>query len=333
MNLRSHIEINQTLKAFFDSSADVTPTVFKLFTQSVFAGHESLLALEWIPRITANNRSFYEQLLGSGFTIRVPDGKQGMMPAPPSSEHFPIAYVEPFQDNEHVVGFDVSSNPMANQTIQLARDTGETTVTDISRLEQDLNKRPGAVIYTPVYEQHSVLNTLEQRRQYLRGFVASVLLVGNEVKEVKRHFDNLQIQLKITDAGTELFNEFAGTSTLQPGFPPLEKNTQLSLANRTWNVTYRAAPQFYDTQISWNIWWLILGGFLMTGLTGLGLLMLTGRTMQTEGIVKIRTQELEKEIARRKKIIQQHNDHYKVLQAHRQSSAFVRHTRINRNNR
>ena len=314
-NLRSHIEINQTLKAFFDSSAVVTPTVFKLFTKSVFAGHESLLALEWIPRITANNRSFYEQLLGSGFTIRVTDGKQGMMPASSNSEHFPIAYVEPFQDNEHVVGFDVSSNPMANQVIQLARDTGETTVTDISLLEQDLNKRPGAVIYTPVYEQHSVLNTLEQRRQYLRGFVASVLLVGNEVKEVKRHFDNLQIQLKITDAGTELFNEFADTSPLQPGFSPLEKNTHLSLANRTWNVTYRAAPQFYDTQISWNIWWLILGGFLMTGLTGLGLLMLTGRTMQTEGIVKIRTQELEKEIARRKKIIQQHNDHYRVLQA------------------
>ena len=313
-NLRSHIEINQTLKAFFDSSAHVTPTVFKLFTKSVFAGHESLLALEWIPRITANNRSFYEQLLGPGFSIWVPDGKQGVMPASPNSEHFPIAYVEPFQDNDHVVGFDVSSNPMANQAIQLARDTGETTATDISPLEQDLNKRPGAVIYTPVYEQHSVLNTLEQRRQYLRGFVASVLLVGNEVKEVKRHFDNLQIQIKITDAGTELFNEFAGISPLQPGFPALEKNTSLSLANRTWNVTYRAAPQFYDTQISWNTWWLILGGFLVTGLTGLGLLMLTGRTMQTEGIVKIRTQELENEIARRKKIIQQHNDHNKVLQ-------------------
>jgi diguanylate cyclase (GGDEF)-like protein len=42
--------------------------------------------------------------------------------------------------------------------------------------------------------------------------------------------------------------------------------------------------------------------------------MLTGRTMQTEGIVKIRTQELEKEIASRKKIIQQRNDHNKVLQ-------------------
>ena len=76
--INRHIEINQTLKGFFDSSINVTPNEFKLFTQSVFSDHEAILALEWIPRITANNRSFYEQLLGPGFTIRAPDGKQGM---------------------------------------------------------------------------------------------------------------------------------------------------------------------------------------------------------------------------------------------------------------
>jgi CHASE1-domain containing sensor protein len=314
--LSRHIEMNRTLKAFFDSSINVTPDEFKLFTQNVFADHKTLLALEWIPRITGSNRSFYEQLLGPGFTIRAPDGKQGMLPVPPRSEYFPIAYVEPFQGNERAFGFDISTNPIAYRTIQMARDTGETTVTDMIHLVQDPQKRPGAVIYSPVYQPyHQAMDTLEQRHQYLRGFVASVLLVGNEINEVKRHFDNLQILLKITDGGDELFNEKADTSRLTLDFPILEKTAQLPLANRIWNVTYRAAPQFYQTQISWNIWWLILGGFLLTGLTGLGLLMLTGRTMQTEGIVKIRTQELEKEIAGRKKIIQQRNDHNKVLQA------------------
>ncbi len=41
--LNRQIEINQTLKAFFDSSSNVTPKDFKLFTQSVFAGHKTLL--------------------------------------------------------------------------------------------------------------------------------------------------------------------------------------------------------------------------------------------------------------------------------------------------
>ena len=313
--INRHIEINQTLKGFFDSSINVTPNDFKLFTQSVFSNHKAILALEWIPRITTINRSFYEQILGPGFAIRAADGKQGMQPVSLRSEYFPIAYVEPFQGNERAFGFDISTNQMAYQAIQMARNTGETTVTDLIDLVQEPKNSPGAVIYSPVYQSHKILNTLEQRRQYLRGFVASVLLVGNEVNEVKSHFDNLQILLKITDGALELFNETADISTLNLDFQALEKTIQLPLANRIWSITYRAAPQFYQTQISWNIWWLILGGFLLTGLTGLGLLMLTGRTMQTEDIVKIRTQELEKEITWRKKIIQQHNDHNKVLQA------------------
>jgi CHASE1-domain containing sensor protein len=222
--LNRHIYINQTLKAFFDSSDNVTPAEFKSFTQNVFAGHEHLLALEWIPRIIANNRSFYERLLGPGFTIRVPDDKQGMQPAPPRSEHFPIAYVEPFHGNERAFGFDVSNNPTAYQAIQMAGDTGETTVTDIVHLVQDPENRTGAVIYSPVYQAHQTLNTLEQRRNYLIGFVASVLLVGNEVNEVKRRFDNLQVLLKITNEGVELFNETDDTSTLKLSFPALEKN-------------------------------------------------------------------------------------------------------------
>jgi CHASE1-domain containing sensor protein len=232
--INRHIEINHTLKAFFDSSIDVTPEEFKLFTQSVFASHETLVALEWIPRITANNRSFYEQLLGPGFTFRVPDGKQGVLPVSLYREHFPIAYVEPFQGNERAFGFDVSNNPMAYLAIQLARDTGGTAVTDMSHLMQEPENRPGVVIYSPVYQLYKTLNTLEQRRQYLRGFVASVLLAGNEVNEVKRHFDNLQVLLKISDGGVELFNETAGTSTLNLDFQALEKTMLLPLANRIW---------------------------------------------------------------------------------------------------
>lgn len=145
--INRHIEINQTLKAFFDSSNTVTPAEFKLFTHRVFSGDEALRALEWIPRVTAANRSYYEQLLGPDFSIREPGDKQAMMPASPRAEHFPIAYVEPFQGNERAQGFDVASNPRAYQALQLARDAGETVATGIIHLVQDAEKRPGAVIY------------------------------------------------------------------------------------------------------------------------------------------------------------------------------------------
>lgn len=310
-----HVGINRTLKAFFENSSEITPDQFKAFTHTIFDGQSNLQALEWIPRVTADTRHFYEALLGPSFIIKVPDDKYAMQPAPLREEYFPIAYLEPFQGNERAFGFDISSNPTAYKAIQSARDSGKTTITKRIHLIQDPNNSPAAVIYTPVYQSHQALKTPEQRRESLRGFAASVLLIGNEVSEVKSRFMHLQLFLKITDENTELFSEIADKAMLELNFPKLEKNLRIKIADRYWNVTYSATPQFYNAQLSWTIWWLILSGLMLTSLMGAGLLMLTSRTMQTEGLVKIRTSELEEEIAERKKIIQQRNDHNKVLQA------------------
>jgi diguanylate cyclase (GGDEF)-like protein len=60
---------------------------------------------------------------------------------------------------------------------------------------------------------------------------------------------------------------------------------------------------------------LLLGGFTVTGIVGCGLLMLTGRTLATENMVRLRTGELEFEINERKRIIQQRDSQNQVLRA------------------
>ena len=305
--IKRHIEANQTLKAFFDSSENVTPTDFKTFAQPLLGSYKALAALEWIPRITTDNPDFYQQQLGSGFIIRIPDAKGNMVAAPPRPEQFPIAYVEPYLGNERAFGFDVSSNPRAALALQQARETGKTTATKTIRLVQDPQQLPGIVIYSPVFSTKPDIG--------LRGYVASVLRVDVDVVAVKQQFDPFSILVTISDEGTELYHDTTDASGIAFGFSVLQKTLSLPLANRVWTVRYQAAPQFYQNQTSWYVWWLILGGFLLTGLTGIGLLMLTGRTMHTEGKVKLRTHELQKEIIRRKKIIRLHNDHNRVLQA------------------
>jgi PAS domain-containing protein len=118
-----------------------------------------------------------------------------------------------------------------------------------------------------------------------------------KITAIKDRFAHLQLLLRIDDAGDELFNEAVHIPTLSLDFPQLEKTSTLQVADRSWRVKYSAAPGFYNEQISWNVWWMILGGFLLTGMSGVGLLMLTGRTLQTEALVKIRTRELDLEIA------------------------------------
>ncbi|PPD49807.1 MAG: diguanylate cyclase [Methylobacter sp.] len=305
------VDITHTLKAFFDSSADISPAEFKTFTHTIFSLHKNIQALEWIPRVTADNRLFYQRLLGTSFVIHGSDGSYN----PSRSESFPIAYVEPYRGNERAFGFDVSSNPVAYKAVQTARDKAQTTLTERVHLIQDTGNYPGVVIYTPVYQANQAVDTVEQRRQYLRGVVAGVLLVGDKVSEVQSQFGHLQLSLKITDGDSELFNDGGSNPALTLDFPKLEKTMRLQVADRLWNVAYTATPRFYSIELSWSVWWLILGCLLLVSLIGLGLLMLTGRAMQTEGIVELRTRELEKEITERKEIILRRNDHNKVLQA------------------
>ena len=294
------VEINQNIKALFDSSNTVTADEFKNFTETLLKNHPNIQALEWIPRINADNRSFYEPALASLFTLPTAVDNQSLQRTPSQPDYFAIAYVETQHDNDHKPDLFISAKSHSSVAIQKTRDTGETAVSGMIRSIHPPYSHTSVVIYSPVYQRHQPLQTPEQRRLQLQGVVANVILVNRLINTVKAQFGHLQLLVKISDADVELVNETVHVPTLALDFPKLEKTLLLQVADHVWNVTYTAAPAFYKNQLSWNIWWLILGGFFLTGLTGVGLLMLTGRTMQTEAIVKTRTKELEQEIIERK---------------------------------
>ncbi|MGZ8095876.1 MAG: EAL domain-containing protein [Methylosarcina sp.] len=298
--LTRYVEINQNIKAFFDSSKTVSAAEFKLFTGTFLNEHPDIKALEWIPRVPAEKRAFYERRWGVSFTRQAPDDKNVGQTAPYQVEYYPIAYAEPLQNNERALGLDITSKAHSYEAIQKARDTAKTTMSKMLHLVQDPSHQPSVVIYTPIYQVHQSIRTVQERREKLTGFVANVFQIHRKIAHVKEQLDHLQLLLKITDADNELFNETVHVPTLSLDFPKLEKSLILSIADRSWRITYTAAPQFYQEQLTWHIWWLILGCYIFTALTGIGLLMLTGRTMQTENVVKIRTQELENEITERK---------------------------------
>lgn len=298
--LTRYVEINQNIKTFFDSSNTVSADEFKYFTGAFLNDHPDIQALEWIPRVPAEKRADYERQWQISFTRQASDNENAVRPAAGQADYYPIIFVEPLQGNERALGLDISSKPYSFEAIQKSVDTATTTVSRMLRLVQDPAGQLGVVVYTPIYQTRQPLRTVQERRDHLSGFVANVFQVHRKIAEVKGQFQRLQLLLKITDADDELFNETVHVPTLSLDFPKLEKSLPLDIADRSWKITYTPAPQFYQEQLTWNVWWLILGCYLFTALTGIGLLMLTGRTMQTENVVKLRTRELESEIAERK---------------------------------
>lgn len=310
-----HLEINRSFKALFSSSHEVTPTEFNIFTQDILNNHPSIQALEWIPKITKENYAHYQQLLGGAFPIHTMDGKAISFPQGYRGEHFPVAYFEPSTNNKSVFGLDLNSESSRNKALQLAKESMTTTATNSIHLVQDKENRPGILVFTPVYRPHQPLLTREQRHQYLLGFIGTAFWVENKINEVKSQFDHLPLQLKITDADGELFIDTINAPKSSLEMTGLEQTKILKVANRQWTVTYYATPQLDGDGPSWNIGWFILIGLLFTGITSSFLLMLTGRTLRTEDLVKIRTLELKKESNERQIIIRQHSDHNQILQA------------------
>ncbi|NOT11813.1 MAG: EAL domain-containing protein [Methylococcaceae bacterium] len=315
IDLDRHLEINNSVKALFESSHEVSADEFKNFTQLVLSNHPNIQALEWLPRITQENYASYPVFASGASAIHTIDGRVEDISTIAGNEFFPVFYTEPNEINKETIGLDASSEPVRLKAIQLARDTEKTMATELIKLQQDKSQRPGIQFFTPVYQLHQPLNTVEQRREYLLGIVSSSFVVASKVNRVKKQFGNLQLQIHITDAGNDLFNDSKPTPLFHTEFTGLTQSLPLIVANRQWNVTYQSTPHFDHEELSRNIWWFVLTGLLVTAITSAFLLMLTGRTLSIQDLVKIRTCELKRESNERQLIIQQHRGHNKILQA------------------
>lgn len=291
--IHHYIEINETLKSFFDSTPGISATQFHQLTLPLLQRHTHIQALEWIPYISNAQRQSYESADGGAHRILDSDDAGQLVPAADRPEYFPIDYVEPRLHNEKARDFNIGSNPLALKAAQHAARTGKTAVTERIRLVQDQYNKAGIAIYTPLYHQHATHETETDRFPTLKGYLACVVRVEDLVSTIEAQLPESQVLLQIRDRNQLLFSNFPSSPRHDLGIIDLQKMSRLRVANETWTILYHPSAAFINAQITWNTWWLLLGGMLFTSLTGSGLLMLTGRTLRTEQLVKIRTQELE----------------------------------------
>jgi diguanylate cyclase (GGDEF)-like protein len=297
--LNSHTAVTQELKSFFDSSQVVTREEFHQFSKTILAQHESIQALEWIPRIFHQQRASFEQLDKQLISINELAANNKIVPAAPREVYFPITFVEPLLSNERALGFDIATKPAALQAVIKAQNTGQTTLNAKITLIQFSKKTQGLVIYSPVYAKNKSLQTPESRKQALEGFATSVFNLETEIAEVKSKIPDLQLRIKIIDGKTILYNDFGSSPAHKINDLALYKQSLLNVADQVWQIVYLPSENFMTQHQSWERWWLLCGCLLFTSLTCISLLMLTGRSLSTEELVKIRTQALHDEVSQR----------------------------------
>jgi signal transduction histidine kinase len=87
-----------------------------------------------------------------------------------------ILYLEPFEDrNLRAFGFDMFSEPVRRKAMQEAMDSNYAAISGkvilVQETENDIQH--GFLIYTPIYYKGMPLNTVEERRAAIRGWIYS----------------------------------------------------------------------------------------------------------------------------------------------------------------
>ena len=200
-------------EAFFASSDSVERDEFQLFADRLrrTTAHRSLVAMEWLPRLTRDGREAFESELRSyagslGF-IKQLDDHGLLVRSDDRSEFFPVTFVEPVNDlNSVAFGLDHACDPSLRKAMDQARDTARPVASErltLFRSSGSANERSGVLVFMPVYRSDTDLETVEQRRESLRGFIACVLRFEAVFQEISNVWPGFDLEFFLQDVSDD----------------------------------------------------------------------------------------------------------------------------------
>jgi PAS domain S-box-containing protein len=155
--LREITEELDHIRSFLLASGPVSRAQFRIFAGEILARHSAIVAVEWAPRVTAEDRAAFERTAReeglSEYRIRVPGPGGGTIVAPPKPDYYPVYYLEPLERNREAVGFDLSSERSLQAAMMRALTTGEPSSTPPIDLVQAIDPGKGFLVLLPVRDR------------------------------------------------------------------------------------------------------------------------------------------------------------------------------------
>jgi signal transduction histidine kinase/CHASE1-domain containing sensor protein len=242
----AQIALLQNTAAMFNTQRDVTPEEFRAYVRNIglTGRYNGTLALAYAARVLPANRAAIErEVRANGFpNFRI---------HPPSQkEAWAILMIEPRSPaNLLAHGYDMAENPVRQNAMAQARDSGGVTMTGRVTLKQDADRvnDPGFLMYCPLYRGGGVPPTEAARRAAFMGFVYSPFRAKEFFGEVFPS-RSLQLWVEIYDE-TNLAPENLLYRNVPSGTPPPPPSLlrPVIVSGRTWMVRYYPQPDFLAT--------------------------------------------------------------------------------------
>ncbi|MCK5715962.1 MAG: PAS domain S-box protein [Thiomargarita sp.] len=225
-------EVLYATAAFYEASNNqVNQQEFNIFVTSFLSRHSYILTLNWVPRISALQRTDFErasQVDSLNFQIIERNDQGAMVSAAKRNEYFPIRYRVSCLSDEQMLGFDFSSETALVEAMNKARDTGIIQAT--TWINSEKTGEFNILAFYPIYQIEDEEN--------LKGFIVGALNLTDIVDTALEYLPNKAINIQLQDESTFPVQHFVyhksnTATTLKSGLPLKET---FEVGGHTWSI-------------------------------------------------------------------------------------------------
>jgi len=204
-----------------------------LSLQGRFPDIDAVTFTRYVP---ADERDAFERVFSA--TV-APDLR--IHPRGDDTDAFVITHAEPHDRVRRILGFDIASEPRRRAAAERARDSGRPVMTEPLTLITAGNTSTDAILFMPVYRRFFPVETVEQKRRALRGWVTMGLHVTALLRDLHSQRAGEPLTLSVRPAASEE----GEPPPLYAGPPPapgaLTSSRVVDVAGQTWLIDAASA--------------------------------------------------------------------------------------------
>ncbi|EQC43772.1 CHASE domain-containing protein [Bacteriovorax sp. Seq25_V] len=276
-SIKNYTDILMSIKAFYESSEDVTHEDFRDFTRFFFKREKGIQALEWIPVVQHKDRSRVEKQISDNYGREVFFTKRvaGKLVKDSNRDfYFPVSYVQPYEGNEVVLGYNLGSDEKRQDALEYAKTNNEIVSTQLIKLVQDNERVPAIILFVPVYYKSSF--------EFI-GYVNGVFKIKDILRSALSEIDLSGVEYILTqdESGTNdpdfVVKSFNQNLDLSKDIL-LENTYRFEIGKKSWTFKSLKTRAYASRNKNWGVWFLLTSSLFFSSLLGVILLIVSGQT-------------------------------------------------------
>jgi signal transduction histidine kinase/FixJ family two-component response regulator len=270
----------EQLERSFGRPPPLSRSDFGHLSQNLLQRFPTIQAVKWAPRVEHSRRAGFEaaqRAESPGFEIREVDRSGKRRRAGERDWYYPVTYVDPLRGNEHIVGFDLFSEPGRKTAVAETFNTGRVIATPPIRLVQEKGDQPGILLVFAVLQGPNG-----------PGVVGVALRMGTFVSGIFSPFAAiLNVRFVDVERNKLLYDSFSSGDRFA------SYQDMFTFGGRHYRVATVPTASYLAQHHRWQSGAVLVAGVISTGLLGALLLLGTGYARRIEAVVEERTRDLE----------------------------------------